>query len=263
MPAARGVELAVTVTGVGGDPLVLVPGLGASRAVFDPLLPLLSRRRRVVVFDPRGVGASGFSEGPYTMELLAADAAAVIAGAAGGHADVLGASMGGMVAQRLALAEPARVARLILACTSPGGRHAVAPDPAADRALMGRGARTPEAAYRTACTVLYSPAFQREHPEVIAEQVRARAGRPVRPRVFAAQQHAVRGHDTWDELPGIRLPVLVLHGTEDAVVPLANGELLAERIPGAVHHWFSGLGHLFFHEDPQAAAAQVESFLGR
>ncbi|HEY2702374.1 MAG TPA: alpha/beta fold hydrolase [Candidatus Dormibacteraeota bacterium] len=258
--AADGTELAVTVSG-GGPPLLMIPGLGASRRVYAPLLPLLAARLRVVVFDPRGTGGSGVTPGPYTMAQLAGDAAAVLDAAGLETAAVWGASMGGMVAQHLALLHPARVDRLLLACTSCGGPHAVAPTAGATAALLGRGARTPAGAYRLACTVLYAEGWQAAHPDVIDAEVAERGRHPVRGGVFAAQQAAVRGHDTFDSLSRITAPTLVLHGTDDAVVPVENGRILAARIPGARLVLLPGRGHLFFHESPEQSAAAVLGFL--
>ena len=259
-PTAGGIELAVTVTGE-GPPLLMIPGLGASRRVYAPVIPLLAERLRVVVFDPRGVGESGFTPGPYTMAQLAADAGAVLDAAGLGEAAVWGASMGGMQAQHLALLHPERVSRLVLACTTCGGPHAVRPSPEAAAALMGRGARSPGEAYRIACTVLYAPEFQAAHPEFIDSEVAERERHPVRGGVFAAQQAAVRGHDTFDDLPRIGAPTLVLHGALDAVVPAENGRIIASRIPGAGLRMLDGRGHLFFHEDPAQAAEEVLGFV--
>jgi 3-oxoadipate enol-lactonase len=258
--AAGGAELAVTVSGA-GPPLLMIPGLGASRRVYAPLLPALASRLEVVVFDPRGIGDSGVTPGPHTMAGLAGDAAAVLDAAGLDAAAVWGASMGGMVAQHLALLHPGRVTRLVLACTSCGGPHAVAPTPEAAAAVAGRGARTPGDAYRLACTVLYAGDWQAAHPEYIDREVAERERHPVRGGVFAAQRTAVRGHDTWDSLPLISAPTLVLHGTEDAVVPAENGRILADRIPGARLRLLPGRGHLFFHEAPEESAATVLEFL--
>ena len=259
-PAAGGVELAVTVTGE-GPPLLMIPGLGASRRVYAPIVPLLAARLRVVVLDPRGVGESGATPGPYTMAQLAADAASVLDAAGLDAAAVWGASMGGMVAQHLALLHPDRVSRLLLACTTCGGPHAVPPSREAAAAVQGRGARTPGEAYRLACTVLYAGAWQAAHPDVIEREVAERERHPVRGGVFAAQQAAVRGHDTWERLPGITAPTLVLHGDEDAVVPVDNGRILADRIPGAELQLLPGRGHLFFHESPTESADAVLRFM--
>jgi pimeloyl-ACP methyl ester carboxylesterase len=258
--APDGIELAVSVAGE-GPPLLLIPGLGATRVVFDPLMPLLTPHLRVAVYDQRGIGASQRTLGPYTTEQLADDAAAVLNGLAVERAAVLGASFGGMVAQQVAIRHGHRLAALLLAATGPGDNHlAQAPDPQAAAALLGKGARTPEEAYRIACTVLYSRRFQDEHPDVIEAQVRDRSRHPVPARAFQAQLAASRGHDAWDKLPSIMAPTLVLHGSEDAVMPLANAALLAERIPGATLEVFDGAGHLFFHEQPQRAADAVVAF---
>ncbi len=246
----------------GAAPLLLIPGLGAAASVFDPLVPDLAAHHRVLTFDPRGVGASGTGNAELTMQMLADDAEAVLAGAGPAQGDVLGASMGGAVAQQLMVTHPQRVRRLVLAATAPGGRKSVPADPRATDALLGKGARTPEDAYRVACTVLYSPHFQRTHPDFIEAQVRQRAAHPVRARVFAAQLAAMAGApDITEQLRAVRAPALVMHGTVDAVTPLENARLLAALIPGARTRWFDGCGHLFFHERPQETARVVHEFL--
>ena len=258
--ASDGAELAVTVTG-DGPPLLLIPGLGATRVVFDPIVPLLTPHFRVAVYDQRGIGASELTPGPYTTEQLGGDAAAVLDGLEVEQATVLGASFGGMVAQQLGVRHADRVRALILAATGPGSSHlAREPDQAAADALLGKDARTPEDAYRIACTVLYSRRFQEEHADFIEEQVRDRARRPIAARAFQAQFAASRGHDVWDRLPSIAAPTLVMHGSADAVMPLANAELLAQRIPGAILDVFDGAGHLFFHEQPARTAQAVSAF---
>ena len=261
--APDGVALAVGLHGDRGPLLLMIPGLGATQVVYDPVVPsLVERGLRVAVVDQRGVGASGVSDPPTTLAPLAADAAAVVEAVGGdaGRCHVFGASMGGMVALHLALDHPGRVDRLVLACTGPG-RRGVRPEPAATEALLGRGARTPEEAYRIACTVLYEPGFAAAHPEFVEEQIRERARRPVPARVFQAQRAAAREHDVLDRLGDVAAPTLVLHGTADAVMPVANGRLLAAGIPGARAVWLEGRGHLFFHEDPAATADAVAGCL--
>jgi 3-oxoadipate enol-lactonase len=259
---ADGVALAVSVHG-DGEPLLLIPGLGATRIVFDPIVPsLVDRALRIIVFDPRGTGDSEPGAAKLTMPLLASDAATVLDACHTAAADVLGASMGGVVAQHLVLDAPARVQRLLLAATGPGGEHAVPADPRVTAALLGKGARTPEDAYRLACTVLYSPRFQRTHQTFIEEQIRARASHPVRGRVFTAQLAALRApDDTFERLHTITAPTLVMHGTDDAVTPFENARVLAAHIPGARTRWFEECGHLFFHERPEESARVIYEFL--
>ncbi len=236
-----------------GFPILCIPGLGADHTAFLHQVQRLAERHRCLVLDGRGIGASDPAPGPYTMAGLADDAAVVIERRTGrGRAHVFGVSMGGMVAQHLALRHPDRVAGLVLGCTTPGGGRAVLPDREVLRQLYGGDARDPVAAYRNACRVMYAPDFQARHPEVIEAAVGWRAAHLVRGQTFAAQLAAIRGHDTDAVLPQIGAPTLVLHGSADLVTPLANGARLAARIPGAVLETLPGRGHLFFQEDPVA-----------
>ena len=267
MPAERltaatqdGIDLAVFTAG-DGAPLLLIPGLGARSTVFDPLTPDLSRHHRVITFDPRGLGESG-SGGDITMANMALDVVAVLDAAGVESAAVFGASMGGLIAQHLVVDHPKRVARLMLAATAPGGGHGKPANPADRAALLGKGARTPEDAYRLACTVLYSPQFQRTHLDFVEEQIRERARTPVRPRVFSAQLLAMAQPDSsFERLAGVTTPTLVMHGTDDVVTPYENARILARQIPDARLRPFDGCGHLFFHERPAETARVVGEFL--
>ncbi len=256
-----GVELAVHELGA-GPPLLLIPGLGTDHHAFVWNIAELASSWRCLVLDQRGLGGSDGTPGPYTMPLLAADAAAVIGGLTAGTADVFGVSMGGMVAQHLAALHPDRVSGLVLGCTGPGGRLAVRADPEDTRLLLGGDAKEPGLAYRVACRVLYERRFAETHPEVVEDAVRWRATHPVRPGVFAAQWAAIRHHDSADFLHQIRAPTLVLHGTADRVMPPGNGALLAERIPGARLEWLRGRGHMFFQEDRTRARQLLAAHLG-
>jgi pimeloyl-ACP methyl ester carboxylesterase len=259
---ADGTGLSVHVSGE-GDPLVLIPGLGAGRSAFDPIVADLARAHRVITFDPRGIGESEGGANT-TLAAMAQDVVAVLDAVALDAAAVFGASMGGLVAQHLVVDHPARVADLILAATAPGGDDGVDPKPEDQAALLGKGARTPEEAYRMACTVLYSPQFQRTHPEFIEAQIRERALHPVRPRVFSAQFNAMwQPDDSFGRLAAVAVPTLVLHGTDDVVTPFENARILARQIPGAKLRAFEGCGHLFFHERPSETARVVSEHLRR
>lgn len=255
-----GVRLGVSVSG-DGAPLLMIPGLGATRRVYEPIVPLLAQHHRVIVYDPRGVGDSDVPPGPYPMSRLAADGVEVASACGAESFRLFGASMGGLTAQHLAVLHPGCASLLILAATGPGRRASVAAAPEATAALLGRGARTPAEAYRKACTVLYAQRFQREHPEFIDDEVAYRAAHPIPGRAFTAQFRASRDADIGDRLGEIDVPTLVLHGTADVLIPLANAEALTKLIPGARRYWFDGRGHLFFHEDPDLTAQVMVSFL--
>ena len=255
-----GVRLAVSVQG-DGEPLLMIPGLGATRRVYAPVVPALARHHRVIVYDPRGVGGSDVPPGPYPMTRLALDCVEVASACGAETFQLFGASMGGLTAQHVAVLYPDRLTRLILAATGPGRHTAVPAQPEAIAALLGRGARTPADAYRMACTVLYAQRFQHDHPEFIDGEVAYRAAHPVPGRAFTAQFRASRDADIGERLGEIAVPALVLHGTEDVLVPLANAEALTKLIPGARRYWFDGRGHLFFHEDPDLTVEVMVSFL--
>ena len=258
--AADGTALAVTVTGA-GPPLLMIPGLGSARRVYDPIVPFIAERCQVIVYDPRGIGMSGITDGPWDMHLLADDAVHVLDQVGVDRAAVFGASMGGMVAQQVAIDHPERVARLILAATHPGGVSMVRPDPHNLSRLMGRGATTPGDAYRIACTVLYGEVFRRQHPDFIERQVAERARHPVRARAFTNQAQAVAGHDAYQDLGGLHMPTLVMHGSLDQVSPEGNAHVLSGRIPGAQVLLFEDHGHLFFHEVPEESARVIADFV--
>ncbi len=261
---AEGVALAAEVyDGPSGAPsLLLIPGLGSTRRVYHAFIPWLTPAFTVVSFDTRGTGDSGMTDPPWSMDMLADDAALVLRAASAGPAVVFGASMGGMVAQVLALNHPAAVSRLVLAATSAGGASAAPRDLVARAKLLGKGATSPEGAYRLACTVLYSEEFQRSNSAFIEAQIRDRAIHPVRARVFTAQGAASAAHDTTGRLDELTMPVLVMHGTADAVIPVADGRTLAAAIPGAELDIIEGGSHLFFQEDPEAVAARIRAFSG-
>ncbi len=258
--APDGVELAVHQSGQ-GPPLLLIPGLGTDHHVFHLNLPGLERTFTCLVLDQRGVGLSSASAGPYTMEQLADDAASVVSGLGLAKVAVLGASMGGMVAQHLAIRHPGVVSRLVLSCTGPGGRQAVRAEPWVTALLLGGGATEPGEAYREACRVLYQRDWAALHPEVIEDAVTWRRRHLVPPGVFRAQWAAVRHHDAGPGLPGITAPTLVVHGQEDLVMPRGNAQRLAELVPHARLELLPGRGHLFFQEDPGTTLGLLLAFL--
>jgi 3-oxoadipate enol-lactonase len=244
-----GTELAIHAVGE-GPPLLLIPGLGTDYHAFVWNIGLLSEHFECLALDQRGIGLSEATPGPYSMELLADDAASVLRHLAPRGAAVVGMSMGGMVAQHLAIRHPDQVTSLVLGCTGPGGKLGVRGDPDVTRRLLGGDAQDPATAYRIACTALYEPIWSETHPEVIEDAVEWRSRHPVRPGVFQAQWQAIRHHDAAPGLGRIRAPTLILHGTADVVMPPANAEVINRLITGSRLVWLEGRGHMFFQEDP-------------
>jgi 3-oxoadipate enol-lactonase len=241
-----------------GPPLLLCQGLGYTRSGWGPARELLAERFAVVAFDNRGIGESDVPPGPYTAAQLATDALAVLEAAGFERAHVVGASLGGMVAQEVALAAPERIDKLVLACTMPGGPRAFAM-PAATVALFAQAALLdPLDALRRFVVNALAPDAS---PALVDEIYAYRLANPPDPVGWQAQASAGASHDAYDRLPQIAAPTLVLHGNADNVVDSRNGELLAERIPDARLELVSGAGHLFFWEQPERFAATVGGFL--
>ena len=166
-----------------GPPLLLIHGLGYARWGWEPVLPELAERFDVILFDNRGIGESDAPPGPYTVAEMAGDAVRVLDEAGVERAHVVGTSLGGMIAQELALSHPERVDRLVLACTTPGGPNAH-PMPQATVALMAEAATLePAVALRRFVENALSPA-------TVASESRARRadpGAPARDRAAAGR----------------------------------------------------------------------------
>ena len=254
--ANDGVELAYELVG-SGPPVLLIQGLGYGGRGFGPTIERLAASLTVAIFDNRGFGDSDIPPGPYTVSQLAGDAATVLDAAGFERAHVVGASLGGMVAQELALTQPERVDRLVLACTTPGGAGSYTM-PAQTVELM---AEVPQLDPDVALRRLVENALGDPRPELVDEVLAYRRAHPPDTAGWMAQAAAGATHDALDRLASIKAPTLVVTGTADAVVDPRNSELLAERIPGARLERLDGCGHLLFREHPEEFAELVRSFL--
>jgi pimeloyl-ACP methyl ester carboxylesterase len=240
-----------------GAAVLLVQGLGYARWGWDPVVPGLAERFRVLTFDNRGIGESDKPAGPYTAREMAADAMQVLDEAGLERAHVVGSSLGGMIAQEVAAAAPERVDKLVLCSTTPGGPDAV-PMPAVTVRLLGEAAKLPpeEALRQFVANALGSAA----PPALVDEIYARRIASPPDPAGWRAQAAA---GTTFPGVDGaITAPTLIVHGTDDNVVDCGNAQLLAARIPGARVELIPGGGHLFFWEQPDTFIRIVSEFLG-
>jgi pimeloyl-ACP methyl ester carboxylesterase len=244
-----------------GAPLLLIHGLGYARWGWEPVLPGLAERFDVVLFDNRGIGESDAPPGPYSVAEMAADAVQVLDEAGVERAHVVGTSLGGMIAQELALAYPDRVERLVLACATPGGPKAL-PMPQQTVALMAEAATLePAVALRRFVENALAPATVAAHPELVDRIMAHRLATAQAPAAWAAQAAAGATFDAYDRLGSLAAPTLVQHGGEDVVVDPRNGDLLVSLLPGSRIDRFPGTGHLFFWEAPERFVASVSAFL--
>ena len=244
-----------------GDPVLLIHGLGYARWGWEPVLPGLAERFEVVLFDNRGIGESDAPPGPYTAAEMAADAIQVLDEAGVDRAHVVGTSLGGMVAQELALAHPERVDRLVLACTTPGGSRAQPMPDVTVRLIAEAAGLEPAVALRRFVENALAPATVAEQPELVERIMEHRLRTAQAPLAWAAQAAAGATFDAYERLGDLRARVLVQHGSEDVVVDPRNGELLAELLPDARLARFDGCGHLFFWEEPERFVSSVTAFL--
>lgn len=244
----------------GGEPLLLIMGHGFPRQMWSRHLPGLTARFRVITFDNRGVGQTLTRGWDWTIEDMADDAAAVLDAAGVDRAHVYGASMGGGIAQAVALRHPERVGSLILGCTAAKAAKRDVPVMQLLRhvlpnLLAGRQARKIAAAR----ALVYGPATPEE---LIAEDLALLESLHRPADGVKAQARAVAAWEgSRSRLPSIRIPTLVIHGTEDRLVPLHYGEELARLVPGAKLVVLAGAGHMYITDSTAEADEVVTSFL--
>jgi len=253
MPRARreGVELHWDSTGAGA-PVLLVMGLGMTATGWWRTIPVLAEGLQVISFDNRGVGRSGRPPGPYSVPMMADDAVAVMDAAGVDRAHVYGISLGGMIAQELALRHPDRVGSLVLGATTPGGPNAVAADDDTLAFFRRRAEMPAEEAVWASVPYNYGARTRAEHAQRIGEDVVQRLRYPIEPVPYTAQLEAALGHDASDRLGSIDKPTLVLHGDDDRMVMPANADQIADAIPRAELRMLTGAGHLYPTDDPEA-----------
>ena len=167
-------------------------------------------------------------------------------------------SLGGMIAQELALGRPERVRRLILGCTHAGVAHAAPQPRETGRAFA---LRTDDWAERMRALAPF--AFARGVDAATLDAFVAKKSRDVQdPAGYGGQIAAALGHDSYDRLPELRAPTLILTGDDDQVIPAASSDVLHDRIPGSRLEVLAGAGHLFFLEQPERTVELLEDFLG-
>jgi 3-oxoadipate enol-lactonase len=259
--AADGTRLHYVVEGT-GPPLVLIGGKTSNidgawwRYITPPsphrgrLLPVLAQRLKVIALDNRGTGASDKPDTPYSTQLMADDALAVLRDAGETSAHWFGLSMGGMILQQLALKHPDAVRSLILGATHCGGEHP---------ATVGAGnAPRVEGPLRRFAN-LYDTSFIAEHPDWVEEDARHFGKMPL--HAIARQDQAVKQHNLCGRLSEIRQPVLILHGRQDRMVPVARGEELQRGLPNARLQILEGAGHQVHSEQFATVVPMILDFI--
>jgi pimeloyl-ACP methyl ester carboxylesterase len=252
--ALDGVELYYEERG-SGRPMLLVAGIPAVAGDWAPLAEPLAESRRVVAFDNRGSGRSTVTPGPYTTASLAADAIALLDHLGIERADVFGMSLGGMIAQEIALGWPERVDHLVLGCTHCGVKHSPPIPRETGRAFA---LETDDWAERMRALAPF--AFARDADPASVERFVEKKSRDVQdPEGYRAQIAAALSHDAWERLPRVDRPTLILTGDDDQVIPAAGSDVLHERIPDSLLYVVAGAGHLFFLERPDESLRAIQT----
>jgi len=242
-----------------GFPVLLIAGLGRDRGMWAAQIPALAARHRVIAFDNRGVGESDLPKGPYSTAQLADDAAQLLELLGVDRAHIIGASLGGMIAQEFERRHADRTATLSLLCTSPGLPLAVPMSPAVYESIKPDPESDPLERLTGAMRLAFSRSYWDRNAGRLRDAAARRLETPVTPESWWAQAAAGAGFSSRGRPPFC--PCLVMSGEEDLIVPPVNSERLAARIPDARLKLFPDGGHYFFVEQPEAVNGALLEFL--
>jgi len=246
-----------------GEPLVLIMGLRRNAEWWFRQVPDLSKHFKVLAFDNRGAGRTEKPVMDYSIRLFADDTAGLMEALDIKKAHILGISMGGYIAQELAINYPDRVKSLILGCTSAGGKRAVLMSPERLKKFTANEGLIPELILRKDMDIYFSDRFIREHPEKIKEFVSISLRYYQPPDAFLRQFAACLKHDTVNRLNRVTVPTLITSGDDDPLVPPENSRILKELIPHAKLIFFPGKRHCFFIEEAERFNQKAIDFLNR
>jgi len=254
---ANGTELHYLRAGE-GEPLLLIQGMSATHLAWGrPFLDQLEPSFDTVIFDNRGMGLSGRAELPFAIADMAEDTAGLLDALGWETAHVVGISMGGMIAQELALAHPRRIRTLTIGASYCGGPDGslMAPE---DLQLLGTAYASgePERVFRAMWEINLSPGFRAEDSR-FATFVEMGSRLPAPQPVVLQQMRACGAHDTHARLGAVDLPTLVIHGDADRLLGHANGREIAAAVPGARLETLEGVGHMFWWEQPRRSAELI------
>lgn len=258
----NGVEMQYDLQGT-DEPLVLIHGAQGDRSMFSGLVPVFAKQFQVLTFDQRGSGQSEKPDMDYSIALLADDTAALMDYVGFPSAHIIGVSMGGMIAQELVLRHPQKVRSLVLGCTTPGGPKAVR---LGGEALTKAYSTTPMSAEergKALAEAAFTKGYIERHPEIIPAMIEARRQRPIDPVALGHRMKAAYAHNTYDRLPQIACPTLVITGKDDALISWENSQILADRIPGAQLVLLEPAGHVFWTEQPEQSIEAILTFLNQ
>jgi 3-oxoadipate enol-lactonase len=219
-----------------GEPLVFIAGLGSNLTIWFRHIPVFSKEYKCIIFDNRGAGRSDAPDMTYTLEIMADDVAGLLDTIGVKLAHIIGVSMGGGIAQAFTIRYPKKVRSLILASTDCGGVHGVPPGAEYMNFVTGTGrdpTETIEDRRKKSMSFVFTPEFEEKSQEIIKEIQGKLMEFPTSPQIYMKQSQAFSAFDSYDRLPEIKAPTLIMHGEVDPIVATENAHILASRIPGA------------------------------
>lgn len=247
-----------------GEPLLLIMGFGMPGAAWIPMIPLMPGFK-CIYFDNRGTGDSDKPQGPYTVADMAEDAGNLLSALDIPRAKIYGVSMGGMIAQELAIRRPENVIKVVLGCTTPGAPHGKAPEPEVVAKLAdGLKLMTsdPDKAFDMIMPILYPVEFVAAHPGLKALMVMgAKMAPPTPSETIDRLLAGLPQFDVYDRLPQIKCPVLIVHGDSDMLVPSANAAIIKNQISQAEIFMIPNAGHGYQAADPEGIHQKIVDWL--
>ncbi len=254
------VEIAYELHG-SGFPLLLIQGLGLGRWAWFKQVPYLEKHFQVMTFDNRGVGESSKPRKPYSIAIMTKDAIALLDYLGMQQVHVIGASLGGMIAQHMAVHYADRVKKLVLACTSPGHNLGVPLSSGINQGMALPGGQNAADMLRNLLAPAFANGFMESYPELIERMIQLRFEHHTPFYAWKAQVNAALQFDMAPHLQDIRCPTLIVTGDNDAVVPCENSYILHQHIPRSELFVIPGAGHLFFIEQAHAFNQKARQFL--
>jgi pimeloyl-ACP methyl ester carboxylesterase len=231
-----------------GEPFVMIAGITCSLDFWFKAIPIFSREYRLVAFDNRGAGQSDAPEIPYTSEMMADDLAGLLDAIGIDSAHILGHSLGGIIAQQFAIRHPKMIKSLILASTFFGGPNAVSSSPEFSRKFEHILSLPVKEAVIEGMSLMFSQEFIEKEPDFIKRYIAKMTEHPATPHGIMGQAQALMAHNTYERLPEIKAPTLVITGDADMFFPVINSSIMASRIPGAELVILKNMGHGFIFE---------------
>ena len=245
-----------------GSPLLLIIGFaGQASSWGEPFLELLRPHFKVIRFSNRGTGLTDKPDAEYTIPMMADDAVGLLDQLGIGKAHVMGISMGGTIAQELALGHPERVLGLVLGCTGCGAAHSVPAEPQAIAIMAPTPGLSAVDWAKRLNSVLVTPEYAERERDALQAVTEEYARNPTPPHVMGRQASALAQFDSYDRLPQMQIQTLILHGDKDRLNRVQNARILHDRIPNAKLQILSDVGHMFFWEEPAESAESVVEFL--